>query len=207
MLIDLTHPITPRIPVYFPWHPATEIRQTANYADHLCTVNAITIGTHTGTHIDAPRHVIEGGGSIDEYDTRLWMLDAYVCDLAPREAKKGITADELRRLPIPRGSAVILKTGWDVHFGEDDYYRTYPPLTTDGAEYLVDLGVPLVAADTPYTLDVHHIFLRKGIPLVTNLNNTSKLREGKVTLISAPLLIEHGDGAPARVFAVEEARP
>jgi kynurenine formamidase len=132
------------------------------------------------------------------------MLDAYVCDLSPRAAKQGITADELRRLPIPHGSAVLLKTGWDARFGEDDYYRTYPPLTVDAAGYLVDIGTPLIAADTPYTLDVHYIFLKKGIPLVTNLNNTAKLREGTVTLISAPLLIEHGDGAPARVFAVVE---
>ncbi len=205
MLIDLTHPITPRIPVYFPWHPATDVTQTANYEEHRCVVSAITIGTHTGTHIDAPRHVLEGGSGIDEYDTRLWMLDAFVCDLSPREANSGITADELRSLPIPGGSAVILKTGWDARFGEADYYRTYPPLTNDAAEYLVQLGVPLIAADTPYTLDVHYIFLKKGIPLVTNLNNTSKLKQGTVTLISAPLLVEHADGAPARVFALVEA--
>lgn len=204
MLIDLTHPISPRIPVYFPWHPATEMHQTANYAEHRCMVNSITIGTHTGTHIDAPRHVLVGGSAIDEYDTRLWMLDAYVCDVSPRTPRQGITADELRPIPIPRGAAVILKTGWDVRFGEEDYYKTYPPLTNDGAEYLAGLGVPLIAADTPYSLDVHYILLTKGIPLVTNLNNTAKLREGKVTLISAPLLIEHGDGAPARVFAVME---
>jgi kynurenine formamidase len=206
MLIDLTHPITPRIPVYFPWHPATEMKQTANYEEHRCMVHSITIGTHTGTHIDAPMHVLEGGGGIDAYDTRLWMLDAYVCDFSPRDAKRGITAAELQSRPIPSGSAVILKTGWDVYFGEADYYRTYPPLTNDGAEYLAEFGIPLIAADTPYTLDVHYIFLKKNIPLVTNLNNTSRLQEGNVKLISAPLLIHHGDGAPARVFALVEDR-
>ncbi len=205
MLIDLTHPITSRIPVYFPWHPATRVTQTANYEEHLCVVNEITLGTHTGTHIDAPRHVIEGGAPIDAYDANLWMQDAYVCDLSPREARAGITVEELRGHPIPHGKAVILKTGWDTRFGDADYYKTYPPLTNDAADYLVGLGVPLVAADTPYTLDVHYIFLKKGIPLVTNINNTGRLREGIVTLISAPLLIENGDGAPARVFArVEE---
>jgi arylformamidase len=204
MLIDLTHPISPHMPVYFPWHPATEVKQTANYRDHRCVVTRLTIGTHTGTHIDAPRHVIEGAGGIDSYDARLWMLDAFVCDLSPREARKGITAAELQSRPIPRGSAVILKTGWDAHFGEAEYYRTYPPLMIDAAEHLVRLGIPLIASDTPYTLDVHFIFLNHGIPLVTNLNNTARLREGKVKLISAPLLIEHGDGAPARVFALVE---
>lgn len=203
-MIDLTHPITTRIPVYFPWHPATDMKQTANYAEHRCVVNAITIGTHTGTHIDAPRHVIEGGAAIDAYDTRLWMLDAYVCDLSPRAPRQSIGVDELRSRPIPKDCAVVLKTGWDVRFGEADYYATYPPLATEAAEYLVSLGVPLIAADTPYTLDVHYIFLKQGIPLVTNLNNTRQLHEGIVKLISAPLLIENGDGAPARVFALSE---
>jgi arylformamidase len=206
MIIDLTHPITPRMPVYFPWHPATELNQTANYAEHRCVVNAITIGTHTGTHIDAPRHVIEGGHSIDEYDASLWMIDAYVCDVTPRGVRQAITTDELQAIMIPPRTAVIIKTGWDTRFGAPDYYLTYPPLSSDAAEYLVELGVPLVASDTPYTLDVHHIFLKRGIPLVTNLNNTSHLRTGMVKLISAPLLIEHGDGAPARVFAETEYR-
>ena len=204
MLIDLTHPITPRTPVYFPWHPATVVTQTATFADNRCTVHALTIGTHTGTHIDAPGHVIDGGSTIDRYDTRLWMLDAYVCDCTPRAARQGITADELRSRPIPGGGAVIVKTGWDIRFGEADYYSTYPPLTNEAAEYLAGLGVLLMAADTPYSLDVHYIFLRRGIPLVTNLNNTSALHEGMVKLISAPLLIENGDGAPARVFALVE---
>ncbi|MGE5315845.1 MAG: cyclase family protein [Acidobacteriota bacterium] len=206
MIIDLTHPITPRIPVYFPWHPATEIRQTANYAWNRCVVNALTIGTHTGTHIDAPKHVIEGGHAIDQYDTRLWMLDAYVCDFTPRAPGVAITAIDLEKKSIPGATAVIIKTGWDARFGDADYYTTYPPLSNDAAEFLAGLGAPLIAADTPYTLDVHHILLRRGIPLVTNLNNTSRLQEGMVQLVSAPLLIESGDGAPARVFAVTEDR-
>lgn len=206
MIIDLTHPISSRTPVYFPWHPTTDVKQTAWYDENRCVVTALTIGTHTGTHIDAPRHVIEGGRAIDEYDMRLWMLDAFVCDLSPRDARQEITEEELRSKSIPHDTAVILKTGWDALFGRSDYYATYPPLTNAAAAYLAGIGVPLMASDTPYTLDVHQIFLQRGIPLVTNLNNTSLLDEGIVTLISAPLRIENGDGAPARVFAITGER-
>lgn len=97
---------------------------------------------------------------------------------------------------------MILKTGWDKNFGREDFYATYPPLAVDAAEYLVSLGIRAVASDTPFTLDVHKILLKEGIPLITNLNNTSLLKRGTVRLIAAPLLIKGGDGAPARVLAV-----
>jgi arylformamidase len=201
-VIDLTHPITSTLPVYFPWHPSTSIEQTATYDQNLCEVRSLTIGTHTGTHIDAPSHVLEGMPTLDQYDPRLWVSEATVIDCTPRTARQTITRDELVAKPIVAGQAVIIKTGWDVYFGREDYYSTFPPLSNDGAEYLVEMRVPLVAADTPFSLDVHKILLRHGIPLVTNINNSSQLREGQVKLVSAPLLIKGGDGAPARVMAV-----
>jgi arylformamidase len=98
----------------------------------------------------------------------------------------------------------VIKTGWDKNFGREDYYRTYPPISNDAAEFLVEQEIAVIAADTPFTLDVHKIFLKKGIPLITNINNTDLLPEGRVRLIAAPLLIRGGDGAPARVLAVLE---
>lgn len=203
-VIDLTHPITNDIPVYFPWHPATKLEATANYREHRCLVTRLSLGTHSGTHIDAPSHVLEGHPTMDQYDPNLWYIDAQVLNFTPREALKPITADELKKKLTEQEVGVILKTGWDVHFGESDYYATYPPLANDGAEFLVEMKVPVIAADTPFTLDVHYICLKKGIPLVTNINNTSKLKEGRVKLIAAPLLIQGGDGAPARVLAIVE---
>ena len=84
-IIDLTHPITDSIPVYFPWHPPTVIEQTADYQRNQCVVHRLSIGTHTGTHVDAPRHIFEGMHSIDEYDLNLWYADAQVLDFTPRQ--------------------------------------------------------------------------------------------------------------------------
>ncbi|GJQ20707.1 MAG: cyclase [Bacteroidia bacterium] len=203
-IIDLTHPISNAMPVYFPWHPETRLEHTANYKDHQCVVTRVTVGTHSGTHIDAPSHVLEGKPTIDQYAPQLWYSKAQVLDFTPREPKKAITADEIRRKLKKKGLGVILKTGWDVRFGKPDYYATYPPLSKEAAEALVQLNVPVIAADTPYPLDVHYICLGRGIPLITNINNTARLTEDIVTLIAAPLLIEGGDGAPARVLAVIE---
>lgn len=204
IVIDLTHPITEDIPTYFPWHPPTRLEPTANYKDHKCVVTRVTIGTHSGTHIDAPSHVLEGMPTMDGYDPKLWYVDAQVLDFTPREPRKEISADEIRAKLKRSSIGVIVKTGWDKHFGRKDYYATYPPLSRGAAEVLVEMKVPVIAADTPYSLDVHYICLKRGIPLITNINNTALLREGMVKLIAAPLLIKGGDGAPARVLAVIE---
>ena len=193
-VVDLTHPITEELPVYFPWHPKTRFVQTANYKDNLCVVHNLSIGTHSGTHIDAPSHVFEGAHTMDQYDPSLWFHDALVIDFTPREDSREITETELAL--TEKGVGVIIKTGWAKHFGREDYYKTYPALTAKAAEFLVASNVPVVAADTPFKLDVHYILL------ITNIANTDQLRPGKVKLIAAPLLIKGGDGAPARVFAL-----
>ena len=203
-VIDLTHPISADMRVYFPWHPATGVEQTATYREHLCVVRRLTIGTHSGTHVDAPSHIFEGMPTLDEYDPNLWYCQARVVDLTPRRAQQEITPEELRARGLTPGIGVILKTGWDTRFGEADYYKTYPPLSNSGAEYLASLPIPVLAADTPFTLDVHRILLKRGIPLITNIANTGRLPEGTVRLIAAPLLIAGGDGAPARVMAVTD---
>ena len=203
-VIDLTHPIGANLPVYFPWHPATMLEETASYKDNLCVARRLSIGTPSGTHIDAPSHVLEGGFTMDAYDPSLWFTDAQVIDFTPREPGRAITADEFQTMDIREGIGVIVKTGWDVHFGSADYYKTYPPITNGAAEFLVSKKIKLLAADTPFKLDVHYTMLKKGIPLVTNLNNMKDLPAGIVKLIAAPLLIANGDGAPARVLAVVE---
>ncbi len=131
-------------------------------------------------------------------------MDAQVLDFTPRAPRQEITEEEMRAKVKRKGVAILLKTGWDTHFGKEDYYASYPPISNRAAEFLVSIGIPVLAADTPFTLDVHHILLKKGIPLITNVNNTSQLKEGMIKLIAAPLLIKRGDGAPARVLGVLE---
>jgi arylformamidase len=203
-VIDLTHPISAEMPVYFPWHPRTDVEQTATYQENRCVVRRLSIGSHSGTHIDAPSHVFEGKPTLDQYDPSLWYVDAQVLDFTGRSPKQEISKEEIRKKFSTKGIGVVVKTGWDIRFGQKDYYATYPPISNEAAEYLVEMEIPVLAADTPFTLDVHYIILGHGIPLITNLNNTARLAEGLIKLISAPLLIKGGDGAPARVLAVIE---
>ncbi len=201
-VIDLTHPISPDLPVYFPWHPRTEVVQTATYEEHLCEVRRVTIGSHSGTHIDAPSHLFKGMSTIDQYDPALWYSEAMVLDFTGRQPRQEITDAEMRGKQVEPGLGVLIRTGWDRYFGREDYYVTYPPIGNAAAQFLADLPVSVVAADTPFTLDVHRILLKRGIPLITNIANTDRLHEGRIRLIAAPLSIRGGDGAPARVLGV-----
>ena len=203
-IIDLTHPIVKGMPVYFPWHPATDWIQTANYKEHSCVVHQLTIGSHTGTHIDAPSHIFEGMHNIDEYELSLWYSEAQILDFAPRHANQTITGSEMAQREVKEGIGVILRTGWEIYFGDQGYYKTYPGLSSEAGEILIRKNVKYLAADTPFSMDIHRLFLSRGKPLITNLRNLGQLHRSVVRLIAAPLLIKGGDGAPARVLAIEE---
>jgi kynurenine formamidase len=204
-VIDLTHPISEDLPVYFPWHPKTEVELTAEYGKDGCTVRRVSIGTHSGTHIDAPSHIFDGMPAIDRYDANLWYQEVQVLDFTPRAPLQAITVEEVRDRYQEAEGGVLIKTGWGRFFGLRDYYRTYPPLSSDAAEFLAGQGISVLASDTPFTLDVHKILLKRGIPLITNLKGTEQLAPGRIRLIAAPLLIQGGDGAPARVLAVVDS--
>ena len=73
-IIDLTHPVRESIPAYFPWHPPTVLERTASYAENSCVVTRLSIGTHTGTHIDAPSHIFEGMHTIGDSQNRVGQI-------------------------------------------------------------------------------------------------------------------------------------
>ncbi len=203
-IIDLTHPITDGMRVYFPWHPPTRIEQTATYETNNCIVHRLDIGTHTGTHIDAPSHIFEGMHHIDAYDLSLWISEAQVLDFTPRSPNQEISGKEMEQMEVAEGLGVIVRTGWDLYFGKDEYYRSYPAMSAEAGEILIRKKVKYLAADTPFTMEIHKLFLSRGKPLITNLNNLGSIRRPVVKLLALPLLIKDGDGAPARVLAVEE---
>lgn len=203
-IIDLTHPIAEGMPVYFPWHPATEWVQTANYKEHSCLVHRLTIGTHTGTHIDAPSHIFEGMHSIDEYDLSLWFGETQLLDFTPRKPNETISGREMEVKNVVEGLGAIVRTGWDAFFGHQDYYKTYPAISPEAGEILIRKKVKYLAADTPFSMDIHKMFLSRGKPLITSLKNLGELHRTRLKLIVAPLLLKDGDGAPARVLAIEE---
>jgi arylformamidase len=175
------------------------------------TVSHLSLGAHTGTHIDAPVHFIEGGGGIDGLDVDALAGPAVVVGLDHVEGAIG--AGDLEA-SVPEGAQrILLKTrnsGWsasDTEFRED-----FVALDPSAAEWSVSHGVRLVGIDylsiEPYGSGpkghpVHRALLVASVVVVEGLD-LDGVQPGEYLVAALPLRIPGGDGSPARVVLLED---
>lgn len=216
-IIDHTLPIHEGMQT-FPthWHPFVEITQLGRHGIENRETRKITLGTHTGTHMDAPRHFFADGATLDDIPLATLIGPAclvnfsHLADLTPVTVEMLI---ELLGQTVPE--RLILRFDWDRHIGTQRYYSHHPYLTPEAAHYLVDKGLILLAMDTPQPDNpahgqkslvdspIHKIFLSKGVILVEYLCNLAPITQMERMLFVAPLKIAGGDGAPARCFSMD----
>jgi kynurenine formamidase len=176
----------------------------------------LVLGTHTGTHMDAPLHFIENGASIDQAALDLFVGRASVLDFTPcKPLQKIDIADLERRMPNGVPPRIILQTDWSEHFGRLKYYNEYPFLSESAAKWLVEKGVRLIAMDTPSPDNPahsrnsgkdspnHQVILGAGVHLVEYVCNLKALTQREVELIVMPLKLQGCDGSPVRCVAIE----
>ncbi|MCA1843710.1 MAG: cyclase family protein [Actinobacteria bacterium] len=204
MIIDISRPIGPETPVW-PGDPPVLLEPVARVADgDPADVSRLSLGTHTGTHVDPPAHFLPGTPTVDALDLDVLVGPAVVADFPAGP----IDGDALESAALAEGATrVLLKTGGDAGL-----------LTPEGASWLVDRGVRLVGADTlsiePDTnrpgvrgcppeeqYPVHRILLGAGVVIVEGLDLTA-VTPGPYQLVCLPLRIVGGDGAPARAVLI-----
>ncbi|MEE4276184.1 MAG: cyclase family protein [Thermoleophilia bacterium] len=207
MLVDLSHGIGEGMPSY-PGDGPVEVRRVE--VDAPWRMLRLALGTHAGTHIDAARHYVADGRTIDEYPLERFLLEAWVVHLeGPSDAAIPWSALEAG---LPRsalaGAAVLLHTGWDRHWGEPEAEH-HPYLSADAARRLVEAGVGLVGTDA-FSLDAtaggtehaHAALLGADVLIVENLTRLECLEgAGPYRCAFVPLRIEGGDGSPVRAYA------
>jgi arylformamidase len=180
----------------------------------------LTLNTHIGTHIDAPRHFYADGGAVDELPLdRLVMRPAVVLDVSGRAPGTGITADDLERtgvVPQP-GEIAVIKTSWtDRAWGKPEFWAETIHLEPSVSEWTTGRGVAAVALDcfpekpfwrmtlTPAERGANHKrWLRAGIPMIQLLTNIGALG-GRFLLTALPLRLTGMDGSPARVVGMAD---
>lgn len=216
-IVDLTFPIQEGMttfPVH--WHPVVEITQLGRHGIENRETRRIVLGTHTGTHCDAPSHFIPNGASIDSIALDILVGPAVILDLTDcgRGDEVGVARLE-GLLGARRPERLVLKFGWSSQFSTLAYYTDHAFLSEDAATWLVENGVKLLAMDTPMPDNPknargtpkdspnHKILLGAGVVLVEYLNNLEALSSPEVELIVLPLKILGADGAPARCIAIE----
>jgi len=174
-------------------------------------VSIITLGDHTGTHVDPPLHFIEGGNTVDKLP-----LDALVgpCRVIGFEGIEHISDNWLDAAGIPAGTERLLfKTRNSARWSDAKapFTRDFTTLNASAATWCIDHRVKLVGIDylsiepqgpEKAGYPVHMTLLRAGVVIIETLDLRG-VEPGNYELICAPLKILNGDGAPARVFLIE----
>jgi arylformamidase len=200
--LDVSVPLAAGIPTY-PGNPAFELDPVKRLADGASSnVSRLVIGTHTGTHVDAPRHFFDEGIAVDALALDLLIGRARVIDL-PRRG--GITADDLAAAGLREDLRVLLKTPNSALWNGSAFREDYTHLTEDGARYLVEQGVKVVGIDYLSVeqfkkpgAPAHRALLSAGTVIIEGLD-LSDAEAGMYELYCLPLRVAGADGAPARV--------
>lgn len=176
----------------------------------MCNNSNISMGVHTGTHVDSPYHFINDGFKVDQIP-----LDTIVGPVVVAEVPDSvdlIDAKAVKSLSLTNGvKRVLFKTRnskiWSS--SHEVFHEDFVGVSADGAQVLVDLGIKLVGIDylsmAPFTASkpTHDIMLGAGMVLIEGLD-LSKVAPGMYTLMCLPLKLKDTDGSPARVILLEE---
>ncbi len=221
-IIDLSHTIHDDIQIY-PGDPVPSIKRGLTHEKDYCHVDVLTLGSHTGTHIDAPYHFLADGKKIDELPVQRFIGNGVLMDVSGKSDRELIEPEDIEPFAteIEKGDFILLKTGWDQYFGTPKYFH-HPYLSAEGARFLLQMGVSLVgidamnvdptyyedrdldisAKDLPdeeeYGYPVHDILLGNDILIVENLCNLDKIKPVKGVYSFLPLKLKDSDGSPIR---------
>ena len=199
---DITMPLSADLPVY-PGDTQVAIESLSSIADgDSANVSRLTLCTHSGTHIDPPRHFNQSGQSVDQIPLELLVGKARVVEIA--DAME-IGRHELERLHVKGVERLLIKTGNSELWKEKGLVEDFAALTAEGAAFLMEAGVKLVGIDyisiesMHSNGEVHKMLLNKGIIILEGLN-LAEVAPGEYELICLPLKVKDGDGAPVRAI-------
>ncbi len=172
-----------------------------------CNMTKLILGTHTGTHIDAPLHFLKDGDAIDQIPLSHFIGQAQVIEVDEQEINSTVIKKQLKD-GIER---VLFKTRNSELYKTKAFSKNYTYLTEDGAIFLTEAGIKLVGIDyisierfgTP-DFKVHKILFQKNICILEGIN-LSAVAAGIYTLIALPLRLKGLDGSPVRAVLISES--
>ncbi len=220
-LVDLTQPLGPETALW-PGSRPFAATTVAEYEADGCYARELEVPEHAGTHFDAPAHFARDGKLVDEVEIEALFCPAVKLDVRATvrdDPSATVDATVIRELEerdgvIPQGSAVLVHMGWDAYWQNPAGYLgepelAFPGLTCDAAELLVERGIAGLGVDTlsvdpgdSRDFPVHKTILPAGIWQLEGLIELERVPARGAWLVTAPLRLVAGSGAPARVFAI-----
>lgn len=208
--IDISVPLHTGM-VHWPGDPSIQIdRMLDMQHGDICNVSKLAMGSHTGTHMDAPLHFIPTGKGLDEMPLSATLGRVRVIEIRDPTS---IKPEELRPQRIRRAERILLKTQNSARCWQTDtFVEDFVYISPEAAHYLATLGVRTVGVDYLSVggfkadgVEIHRALLEAGIWIIEGLN-LSQVKPGIYDLICLPLKIAHSDGAPARAIVRKAGR-
>lgn len=207
MIYDITLTLSETLPIW-PGDPQPHFKKILKLEEgEIANVTHISMGAHTGTHVDAPSHFLKEGSSVEDLSLDTLIGKAFVIeiegDLITKEAlKKASISQNVERL--------LIKTRNSNHWANNSSHfdENFVAISPDGAKHLVERGVKLIGVDylsvAPFKdpTPTHQILLKASTIIVEGLN-LSAVNPGEYTLYCLPLKIAGSDGAPARTILID----
>ena len=211
MIYDVSVPITNTMPVW-PSDPPVQLTPKTHISrdqSHSVRLTSIEMGSHTGTHIDAPFHFIENGRRLNEIPTETLVGTALVFELPN---VRSIGRSDLEGLPRDGVERVLFKTENSKHWKDGRFFEEFVYLEPDAAQVLVERGVKVVGIDylsiDKYKSEKHpshFVLLGRNVVIIEGLD-LSQVSPGNYRMVALPLNLQDVDGAPTRVILTDFER-
>lgn len=216
-VVDLSHPVTSETQVY-PGDPVPHLEQHSTIERDGFNLMSVSMGSQSGTHVDAPFHFDDAGIKIDEIPLNRFVGPAVVLDCGELTPRQEITIESLGTQldAISSGDIVIFKTRWSRFYGTDEYFNN-PYLSADLVSLLIERGVLTFGLDainideTPdddhpgIGFPAHHLIAKVGGVICENLTNLDAIDFANPTISILPMKFIGIDGAPVRAVAIQSA--
>lgn len=212
MYQDLSQPFETGMQT-FPGDPSVAIESAATLVEDGCRVSQVRCGSHSGTHLDAPSHILPEGDSLDAFPLEQFVFDARVVDCTGLEPREPVPPELLP--DDDAGEMVVCRTGWEDHWNTDRYLD-HPYLSPATANRCVEAGWSVgldtlnpdptptehASRDEPDGFPAHRAVLGNGLFILENLRNLAGL--DRFRLFAFPLALPDADGSPVRAVARTE---
>ena len=208
-VIDLTHILSETMPVF----PGTEppvIADAFTIAKNGFAEKSLQFVSHTGTHIDAPGHILDGAVRLDGFSADRFLGPALVLDVSAVRGRH-IEVSDLQPYQARLRSVeyALLHSDWAKHWGSADYFGAYPVLSPAAARWLAAFSLKGVGTDTisvdevgSSALVVHRTLFAANLLIIENLTGLDALIGKDFFFSCLPLKIADGDGSPIRAVAI-----
>ena len=206
-IIDLTRRLEDSMAV-FSGHPPVSITRHLTAGKDGRNVEKISMGGHTGTHVDVPYHFIDKGFSSENISLPSICGAVVLVNIAFKDGKP-ITVKDIqgKKEKIKTLKKLVVHAHWQ-QTGQS-YYKDYPTLSADACEWLCDLNIEMLGMDTPSPGpfgqkgdEIHKRLLRENIYIIEGLTNLDRIKEDTFLLVCLPLSIKAMGGVPCRAIAI-----